>query len=191
MARAKFERDVALMLDGEVRDAAPGIQPVGSREGVRRADIEALAAGAAMVGLGLVGREVEGREQLAEEEPGAVAAGDEVGGACPASRCPRGPRAAFPSPAPCPRTALPLRRRCPRRSARGRRSLALEHVVVVAALGIGRDDTPRWCVEQVQRIMRRAVVQAYHHDAACVGPERTGGRAPPCRCESSHAMSPA
>ena len=37
------------MLDGEVGDAAPRIEPVGRRESVGRADVEAGAAGAAMV----------------------------------------------------------------------------------------------------------------------------------------------
>jgi hypothetical protein len=44
-------RDGALVLDGEVRDAAPGIELERGREGVRRAGVEAAAAGAAMVAL--------------------------------------------------------------------------------------------------------------------------------------------
>ena len=51
--RAEFMRDRALMLDGEVGDAAARVELVGRGEGVGRADVEAGAAGAAIVGLGL------------------------------------------------------------------------------------------------------------------------------------------
>ena len=60
--RAELERDRPLVLDGEVGDAAPRIEPVGRREGVGRADVEAGAAGAAMVVLRRVGREFGGGE---------------------------------------------------------------------------------------------------------------------------------
>jgi hypothetical protein len=40
------------MLDGEVGDAAPGIEPERRREGVGRAGVEAGAAAAAMQGVG-------------------------------------------------------------------------------------------------------------------------------------------
>ena len=69
--RAQGARDVALVLDGEVGDAAARVDPVGRREGIRRADVEAAAAGAAMVHLGLVGSQIEGGEDLSQEQPGA------------------------------------------------------------------------------------------------------------------------
>ena len=50
--RPKLARDRAVMLDREVGDAAPRIEPVGRRKGVRRADVEAGPAGAAMIRLG-------------------------------------------------------------------------------------------------------------------------------------------
>ena len=55
---------------------------------------------------------------------------------------------------------------------------ALDHVVVVAALGVGRNDAPRRRTQQAERIACRAIVDADHHDAARLGPERVGGRAP-------------
>ena len=46
---AQLARDRALVLDGEVGDAAPRIELIGRREGLGRADVEAGAAGAAMI----------------------------------------------------------------------------------------------------------------------------------------------
>ena len=45
----ELPRDRPLVLDGEIGDAAPRIEPVGRRKGLGRADVEAGAAGAAMV----------------------------------------------------------------------------------------------------------------------------------------------
>src|SRR6185312_11821846 len=67
------------VLDRQIRDAAPRVEPVGRREGPRRTGIETGAAGAAMVGLDGVGRELEREEYLAEEKPGAEFLRDEVG----------------------------------------------------------------------------------------------------------------
>src|SRR5207302_9043435 len=47
---AQFARDRALVLDGEIRDAAPRIEPVGRRKRRGRADVEAGAAWAGMGG---------------------------------------------------------------------------------------------------------------------------------------------
>src|SRR6185312_17181056 len=76
---AEFLGDMALVLDGEIGDAAPRIEPVGRRKGLCRADIETVAAAAAMILFRRIGGEIERREDLAEEEPGAVAARDEIG----------------------------------------------------------------------------------------------------------------
>ena len=73
--RAEFLRDRPLMLDGQVGDAAPRIEPVGRGKGIGRAGVEAGAAGAAMVALRRVGRQLERREDRAEEQPGADARG--------------------------------------------------------------------------------------------------------------------
>ncbi len=52
MRGAQLGRDRPLVLDRQVGDAAPRIELVGRREGVRRADVEAAPAGAAVVALG-------------------------------------------------------------------------------------------------------------------------------------------
>ena len=168
---------MALVLDGEVGDAAPRIEPVGGGEGVGRADIQAAAAGAAAVGLRLVGRELERREERAEEEPGAVAAGDQVG------------VLALPPQAGAGRQRLlHHRRRVHEELHLGPEAAcdeageafepALQHGVVVAPLGIGRDDAARRLPQQPQRIVRRPVVEADRHHAARRRPERAGGAAP-------------
>ena len=59
----------ALVLDGEIGDAAPRIEPVRRGESVRRADIEAGVAAAAMVAHRRIGRQIERREDRAEEQP--------------------------------------------------------------------------------------------------------------------------
>ena len=58
-----------LVLDRQIGDAAPRIEPVGRGKRRGRADVEAAPAGAAMVGLRRVGRELERGEDLAEEQP--------------------------------------------------------------------------------------------------------------------------
>jgi hypothetical protein len=63
------------MLDGQIGDAAARIEPVGRGESRGRADIEAGAAIAAMVGLASVGGQLQRGVDLAEKEPGAVRRG--------------------------------------------------------------------------------------------------------------------
>ena len=66
---AKFFRDRAMMLDGEIGNAAPGIELVGLRESLRRAGVEAGAAGAAMVAFGRIGGQVERDKDRAQKQP--------------------------------------------------------------------------------------------------------------------------
>ena len=77
--RAEFVRDRAVMFDGEVGDAARRIEPVRRGERIGRADVEAARAGAAVVRVRLVGRDIERGVDLAQEQPGAMGARDEVG----------------------------------------------------------------------------------------------------------------
>ena len=101
---AQFARDRAFVLDGEVGDAAPGVEPVGRRKGAGRADVEAGPAGSAMVGFRLVGRELEIGQDRAEEQPRAEFARHQIGVlALPTDASPLR-RAAFPSRARCRRT---------------------------------------------------------------------------------------
>ena len=67
------------MLDREVGNAAPRIEPERRREGIGRAGGEAGAAGAAARGVRHVGRELERGVERAEEEPASVRAADEIG----------------------------------------------------------------------------------------------------------------
>src|SRR6185437_16412751 len=67
------------VLDGEIGDAARGIEAIGRGERRGRADIEAAPALAAVILMRRVRRQVEREIDLAEEKPGAEIARDEVG----------------------------------------------------------------------------------------------------------------
>ena len=54
--RPQFQRDRAVVFDGEIRDAAARIQPVWRHDGAGRAGVDAGAAGTAVVGDRLGGR---------------------------------------------------------------------------------------------------------------------------------------
>ncbi len=69
----------ARVLDRQVGDAAAGVEPIGGREGVGRADVETGAAAPAMVGRGLIRPQHGGREDCAEKEPRAVVLADQIG----------------------------------------------------------------------------------------------------------------
>src|SRR5215469_6142240 len=71
--------DVATVLDGQVRDAASGVEHVGRHEGLRGAGIEAGAAAPAAVGQRLVRVEVRGGQEHSNEEPGAELGMEEHG----------------------------------------------------------------------------------------------------------------
>ena len=77
--RPQLERDHPLVLDRQIRDAAPGIEPVGCGERHGRADIEAALAGPAMVGLRRVGFQSQAQIDLAEKQPGAEIARHQIG----------------------------------------------------------------------------------------------------------------
>ena len=67
------------MLDGEIGDAAPRIQPVGRNDGRGRAGGYARLAGAAVRAGRRIERQRQVRQDLAQKETGARVAGDEVG----------------------------------------------------------------------------------------------------------------
>ena len=77
---AEVEGDGALVFDGEVGDAAGGVEVVGARDGVGGAGGHAGGAFAAVVVLLFVGREGKGGEEFGEEEPGAEGGVDLDGG---------------------------------------------------------------------------------------------------------------
>src|SRR5215472_296685 len=65
--RPKFARDLALVFDGEVGDAAPRIEAVRCRKSRGGTNIEASAAGPAMIGFRRIGGQVERGEDRAEK----------------------------------------------------------------------------------------------------------------------------
>src|SRR5690625_240140 len=72
-------RDGAFVFDGEVGDAAAGVEAVGRGDGPGGADVDAAGAAAAVGGRRLVHRQREIKVDLAEEEPRAPVAIDEAG----------------------------------------------------------------------------------------------------------------
>ena len=67
------------VFNGEVGQAAAGVELVGRGDGLGRAGGEAAGATAAMIRLGPVGREFQRGEDFGKEEPVPQAAADEVG----------------------------------------------------------------------------------------------------------------
>src|SRR5947209_12937326 len=77
--RAQFVRDRPLVLDRQVGDAAPRIEPVRRRKSIGRARVEAAAALAAMVALGGIRSERQAEIDLAKKQPGAELARHQIG----------------------------------------------------------------------------------------------------------------
>src|ERR1700730_1153227 len=77
--RAQLDRNHPLVLDRQIRNAAPGIELVGSGERRGRTRIQAAVARAAMVRFSWIGIELEAQIDLAEKEPGAELPGNQVG----------------------------------------------------------------------------------------------------------------
>ena len=103
-AGAQFGGDVVLVLDGQIGDAAPGIEPVGRRESVGRADCRG-SAGRTRNGRAPV-RPAEARPwcRLRRGTASSRTRARPAPCACPASRGRPPPRAAFPSRARYRRT---------------------------------------------------------------------------------------
>src|SRR5262249_37596612 len=76
---AQFACNGPFMLDCQIRNAAPGIEPIGGRECGRRANVEASAAAAANILLRRIGRQFQRGENCAEKEPGAELARYQIG----------------------------------------------------------------------------------------------------------------
>ena len=64
---AELMRDLPLMLDGEVGNTAPRIEPVRRWERPSRAGIQAAAAGTAMTGIRRIRRQFRRRENRPQE----------------------------------------------------------------------------------------------------------------------------
>ena len=107
---AEFARDRPLVLDGQIRDAAPRIELVGRGEGRGRADVQAGVAGAAMIDIGRHRAAGRMRRRSRRETARSRTRARPGWCACPASRGPRPAPAAFPSRRRCRRTPSPRRR---------------------------------------------------------------------------------
>ena len=170
---AELPRYVPLVLDREIRDAAPGIELVRRRERVGRAHLQAGAAAAAMIGLRRIGRQREVGEDLAEEQPGAEAARYQVGVlALPADPGLLGQR------------LLQDRRRVDEHLDRGAEpavhpagqllETALDQVVVIAMAGVHRDRRALTSGQRRERVLVRAIVHANDDHRPRLRPEGAG-----------------
>jgi hypothetical protein len=166
---AKFARDVALVLDGEIGNAAPRIEHIRRGERARGTDIHAAPAGAAMIGRRRVRRQRKRREQRAQKEPGTEVARDEIGVlALPAETCGFGQRLFHDG---CGVDEdLDLTSRLAHEPACERLELLFHHLVIVAAAGVDRDDAQLPLVEQSHGIVIGSVIDAEHDDALDGGP---------------------
>ena len=66
---AELGRNLALMLDRQIGNTAPRIEPVGSRKGMGRTDIEAAGAGPAMIAVRRVCRQFGIGQNGAKKQP--------------------------------------------------------------------------------------------------------------------------
>ena len=168
---AKFARDRALVLDGEIGDAAPRIELVGRGKRRRGADVEAGPARAAMVGLGLVLRQIEGREDRAEKQPRAELPRNEVGVLALPAQSRRLRQRLFHHRGGIDEY-LDLAAGRGDQPSRQRLQPLLDQVVIIVALRIDRDRAARPRLQNSQRILIGPVIHAQHDDRAHVGPQR-------------------
>src|SRR6185437_4977308 len=159
------------VLDGEIGDAARGIEAIGRGERRGRADIEAAPALAAVIPVRRVRRQVEGEIDLAEKEPGAELARDEVGVlALPAEPGRFGERL-FHDRRGVDEN-LELTRPARIDPARELLQALLDEVVIVAMARIDRDRAALALAKRSQRIVLGGVIEAEHDDAPRLGPQR-------------------
>jgi hypothetical protein len=178
---AHLARDRPLQFDGQIGNAAPGVELIRCREGRCGADVETAPAGTAMVALGLVGRQLQRGENSAEEEPRAHTARHQVGVlALPAQPGRLSQRllhdrggidedldlAALLLDQPAPQPLQPL----------------LDHVVIVAALGVDADRGPVRLRQNCQRVASGGVGGrvglGQHDDRTGFGPQSFGAGPP-------------
>src|SRR4029079_773666 len=76
---AKLASDVSFVFDGEIGNAAPGVELVRLWEGVGRADVEAAPADGAIVGLTLARGNLDAHNDRAKKQPRSKFARDEIG----------------------------------------------------------------------------------------------------------------
>ena len=168
-------RDLTLVLDRQIGDAAPRIELIGRRKGIRRAGIEAFRAGPAMIGLGAVGCQLGTCQDGAQKQPGAVLARDKIGVLALPAR-----------PGLCGQRLFHQRggvdkhlhiRAAFRRELPGKLfQPALDHIVIVAPARIDRHIAPVARRQILHRVVVRAVIHRQHDGASGLRPHglRTG-----------------
>ena len=166
------------MLDREVGDAAPRIEPIGRREGVGRAGALAGVAAAAARVRWRIGGQRQGGHQRAQQQPGAIAAADEIGVlALPAE--PRGLRQRLLHDGRGIDEHLERGRRLPGGSLRDqpageRFQRLLDDIMIILPLRIGGEPADGGCIGQRARIARRGIAHAEHHHRSHLRPQRGG-----------------
>ncbi len=165
-------RNRPFVLDGQVGNAARGIEPIGRREGIGRAHRQAARTGAAAVGVRRIGRDLRASCRSSPRNsqepkrrdtrfvclpcqpiPARCASGFSITGAVSTNTFTSSPEA---------------------RGDELRQVLqhALDHVVVVAVAGIDRDRATVRPGERRQRVGLRRVAQPERDDAARLRPKR-------------------
>ncbi len=168
---AELVRDMPLMLDGEIGDAARRIELIGLREGIGRADILTGPAGTAAVLMRRIGLQRLRGEYGAEKKPRAKLARNEIGVfALPAKPCGLG-EGLFHHRRGVDEN-LHLHGRLFRQPARNPLEPFLDEVVIVAVLRIDGEDGPVAFFQSGQRIFRRTVIHGEHDDGFRFRPER-------------------
>ncbi len=77
--RAEFTRDGALVLDGEIRNAAPRIELIRRGKRIGRTDVETRAATATVIARPIVRGQINRGEYRAEKQPGAEFSRNQIG----------------------------------------------------------------------------------------------------------------
>ena len=158
------------MLDRQIRNAAPRIEPVRRGKRVGRAHVEAGLARAAVIDLGRVRRKLERREDRAEEQPRAMLPRNQVGVlALPAEAGARSKRLFHHGGGIDEHLHVAAGVRD--EPARDRLQLRLDDLVVVVALRVDRDRAAVARRQDRERIAVGPVVQPEHDDGARVRPQ--------------------
>jgi len=162
------------MLDGEIGNAAPRIEPVGRRKGGGRARILARRTATAAVAPGRRRRKIERRIDRAQEQPAAMLAADEI------------TVLALPAESRRRRQRLFHHRRgidehldlglgsFGDQPARDRLQRLFDDVMIVGALRIDRNTAPARMPRKRERVERRGIAHAERDHRLDLGPQSLG-----------------
>ena len=167
---AEFVRNMAFVLDRQIRNAAPRIDLIGRGERARGTHIETSAAGAAVIMLRLVGRDLQRREDRPEKQPGTIKPRHEIGVLALPTRAGR-LRQWFLHYRRGVDEHLHVRAKAVRNEAGKLPQLRFHHVVIVVALRVAGDRGAVLCSEALRRIVLRPIVRANYNDCPRFRPE--------------------